>query len=111
MLGCMAIFFGLGACGAWLLWSGWNQFNDHTAKLSIGPYAFTDHRINLVIPWRLVYDVRVQVTTTNGKLSDATMYLKTSLRGDVGEIPINLFGLDRPYRDIVELVRQRAATA
>jgi hypothetical protein len=110
-LGCMAFCFAIGGFGAWLFWSNWKQFFDPDPKLTIGPHALEDRRHKLVIPWQLIQNVRVQTTTTNSSLTAATMYLRVNLKNVAGEIPIDVFGMDRPYREIVELVRQRAATA
>jgi len=70
--------------------------------------GLTDYRTDVFLPWFNVCGARLYITTTNGKTSTVTMYVKAVLGAEVKEIPFNVLGLDRPYNKIAELVIERA---
>jgi hypothetical protein len=104
----MLFFVGM---GIWLTRVGINRMTDRSAKLSFTGIGLTDHRTGVHIKWIDVCGVRLFIQTTTGHLSSALMFVKVPQRDGFGEIAFDVMDLEKPFRQIAELVRQRAIVA
>ena len=90
---------------------GWNHFFDKSPKLTFSAEGLTDHRTQTFIEWKEFLGVRLYVETTNGNLTSATMYIKVWKSFGNPEISFGVAHLDRPHKEIADLVQRRGLAA